>query len=395
MIFNKGNLDSLKPRDSIYKVMADGNKNLGIRIYPSGTKVFIVRIRLNGKDKIKTIGNYPAISVAKAKKQAQPIIDQYKAGIDVKEAERIEKAKDRTLRECFNNYLPTVKPTTQKDVKRAMSDGLSAWLDNPIKDITEDKVLKKYDARVKGNEHTNPARNRARLEMAYLRSVWNTNKKELNLDISPTSILNDERKGWNKAGQKTRRLDHETASNFYTEIQKLSKRDKNFFLLIYFTGMRANEAKNLKWEYIDLNNKSLTIPDTKNGKPLEIPLTEQAIAVLNEVKNSGMFVFSQVNRQGEITAMTSYSKSVANLKKNSVLWSPHDSRRGFIVAGGVLGLNSYMVKQLVNHYDRNDVHANYQTYTIAELRPAAKKIADYLEGQLIENNNVIEFKQRA
>jgi len=43
--------------------------------------------------------------------------------------------------------------------------------------------------------------------------------------------------------------------------------------------------------------------------------------------------------------------------------------------------NSYMVKQLVNYYDKNDVHAGYQTYTIGELREPAQKIADYLESQ--------------
>ena len=89
--------------------------------------------------------------------------------------------------------------------------------------------------------------------------------------------------------------------------------------------------------------------------------------------------------------MTSYSKSVAKLKKNGVMWSPHDSRRGFIVAGGVLGINSYMVKQLVNHYDKNDVHAGYQTYTVAELRLASQLISDHLGSQLLSSNNIIEL----
>ena len=174
MKFNKANLQALEPRKSNYFVMDDALEFFGIRVYPTGKKVFSVRIRQGGKTKVYKVADYPALSVPKARQMAQDLILRYQAGDDIKELERIEKGKDKTLIACFNEYTPTVKPTTQKDVSRAMDEGLKAWLDVPIKDITPEKVLKQYDNRVKGDDKRGPAKNRARLEMAYLRSVWNT-----------------------------------------------------------------------------------------------------------------------------------------------------------------------------------------------------------------------------
>lgn len=386
MKFSKLNIENLEPKKSKYLVMDDALEFFGLRIYPTGKKMFVVRLRQGGKPKLYTVAPFPATSIIQARKLAMPIIEQYQQGVDVKQIEAIERTRDKSLRSCIDEYLPTVKPTTQKDISRCMTAGWIKWLDKPIKDISERKILKVYDERSKD------ARNRARLEMAYLRSIWNFHKKTLNLSDSPTTILNEDRKGWNKINTRTRRLDFETASKWFKSMDTINPRDRSLFLLIYYTGLRSIEAKNLKWSEIDLDNASLHIDDTKNGDPLDIPLSSQAIAILENAQQGSEFVFSQVSRTGEIGAMTSYSKSSTTMKAQGVEFSPHDARRGFIVAGGVLGLNSYMIKQLVNHSDRSDIHASYQTYTVAELRTTAQKISDHLESHLFASDNVVEFK---
>tara|TARA_R110001583_G_scaffold185246_2_gene345230 strand:- start:1151 stop:2344 length:1194 start_codon:yes stop_codon:yes gene_type:complete len=386
MKFSKLNLDNLEPKKSKYLVMDDALEFFGLRTYPTGKKMFVVRLRQNGKPKLYTVAPFPAVSIIQAHKLAAPIIEKYQQGVDVKQVEAIERTRDKMLRSCIDDYLPTVKPTTQKDISRCMTAGWLGWLDTPIKELTQSKVLKVYDQRAK------VARNRARLEMAYLRSIWNFHKKALNLPDSPTTILNEDRKGWNKINTRTRRLDFETASKWYKAMDAINPRDRNLFLLIYYTGLRSIEAKNLKWSEIELDNASLHLKDTKNGQPLNIPLSTQALEVLNNIHHDSEYVFSQVSRSGVIGPMTSYSKSFSIIKDQGVSWSVHDARRGFIVAGGVLGLNSYMIKQLVNHSDNSDVHASYQTYTVAELRSTAQRICNHLENHLIAGDNVVELK---
>ena len=390
MKFTKKTLEDLTPRKSKYFVFDDAVEKFGLVIQPSGKKAFVIRLRFNGKQVLQKVADFPATTISYARQLALPVIEQYQAGINVKEVKAAKQVRDRTLRACIEEYIPTVKPRTQVDVRSCMNAGMSwtQWLDKPLKDITEAMVLKAYDKRAK------VAKNRARVEMAYLRAIWNSNKRELNLPDTPTAILNEERKGWNNTNRKHGRLDFETAPAWYKALDKISKRDRAMFLLIYYTGLRVGEAMRVKWSEIDFDNRSLHLKDTKNGSDLDIPLSTQAIAILKAVPNDNSgWVFSQISRSGVISAMKHHTRSNGKLKEQGVKWSCHNCRRGFIVSGGVLGLNSYMIKQLVGHSDSTDVHASYQRYTVAEMRSTAQKICDHLEKQLHATDNVIDMSK--
>ncbi len=393
MKFIKKNIDALEPRDSKYYVMDDALEDFGIKVYPSGKKSFIVRLRFGTSKKEKVIKDITLTTVSDARRTAGDYINQYKKGIDVTKEEKKQVVKNKSLKKCVEGYLKTVKKGTHKSVlesKKIWED--HGWLDKPIRNITSLMVLRLYDERVKISFHG------ARQEAAYLRAIWNQNKKELNLDDPPTLILNEDRKEWNKKTTKHRRLDHETAIEWGKAIETVSVRDKSMFKLVYFTGLRASEAMNLEWDNINFKNTSLHIPDTKNGKPLDIPLNSQAITVLESIKSGKYkhkkYIFPQVGNDGSVSPMKYYSKSLAKLRTQGVNWSPHDSRRGFINAGGVTGCNSYMVKQLVNHTDSAEAHDGYHYYTLGELRPATQTIGDHLNNQL-SSSNVVEFKKKA
>jgi len=386
----KKTITELEVKASKYYVMDSGLDNFGVKVYPSGKKSYIVRIRFNGSKKEYVIADTQDKTLAEAKDKARDIIKQYRSGVDVKSFESKQKAKDKTFNECIKEYLPKVKPTTQKDVEKCKK-AWGNWLNKPIRNITSNMILQAYDKRFKVSRH------RARLEMAYLRSIWNHFKKELVLGESPTTILNSERKGWSKKTVASRRLDFETSSSWYKAIQTLSVRDRQLFTLIYYTGLRASEAMSLQWTNININEQSLHIKDTKNGEDLNIPLNSQAMQALQEVFDSKYkhkkYVFPQVStKTGKVSEMKGYAKPLTKLKNQGVKWSPHDSRRGFIVGAGVIGANNYIVKQLTNHIDNADVHASYQHYTVAEMRETAQNIGNYLYNQ-INAGNVVEFKK--
>lgn len=392
MKFTKKNIAVLEPKGSKeYFVPDDAMENFGIFVYPSSLKKFGVKVRFGTSKKQKTIQDeWTDISIPDARVIAADYIKQYKKGIDVTKEEKKKVLKNKTLNDCIDEYLPTTKVTTQKDINKCKK-AWRTWLNKPIRNITQDMILKAYDKRVKVSFHG------ARLEAAYLRSIWNHFKKALGLGESPTIILNEDRKGWSKKTTSHRRLDIETAIEWYSAIQILPVRDKNLFQLIYFTGLRAGEAMNLEWSSINFKNNTLHISDTKNGEPLNIPLNTQAIDVLLSIRDGEYkhkrYIFPQVSNKGDVSSMKYYSKSLTKLKEQGVMWSPHDSRRGFINAGGVTGCNSYMIKHLVNHISEESAHDGYNRYTIGELRPTTQTIGDYLENQL-HPSNVVEFKKQ-
>ena len=56
----------LKPRDKLYRVTDGGG--LGLDITPNGSKLWRFRYNYDGKGQILSLGKYPAVSLAQARK---------------------------------------------------------------------------------------------------------------------------------------------------------------------------------------------------------------------------------------------------------------------------------------------------------------------------------------
>jgi integrase len=56
---------------------------------------------------------------------------------------------------------------------------------------------------------------------------------------------------------------------------------KNIIVVLIETAMRRSELTSLKIEDIDLQNKLLTLRDTKNGTDRTIPISNKALAAIN------------------------------------------------------------------------------------------------------------------
>lgn len=91
---------------------------------------------------------------------------------------------------------------------------------------------------------------------------------------------------------RTRRLDpYELEA-----ICKAAKATRNVLILpiILFaleTGMRRGEILAMRWVDIDFNVRTLSIPITKNGHSRTIPLTGEAVRILQEGRNEDIKVF--------------------------------------------------------------------------------------------------------
>lgn len=80
------------------------------------------------------------------------------------------------------------------------------------------------------------------------------------------------------------------------EAKKSSSELLYYFLkLLAFTGMRRNEAINLKWKAVDFSSGFITILRTKTNIPRTIPIEPEVLEVLRELRTSSRseFVFSK------------------------------------------------------------------------------------------------------
>lgn len=55
-------------------------------------------------------------------------------------------------------------------------------------------------------------------------------------------------------------------------------------MLALVTGCRRGNAQSLRWKDVDFESRALIFPDTKNGKPLTVPITEDLVLRLRNRK---------------------------------------------------------------------------------------------------------------
>ena len=96
----------------------------GLRIHPSGRKVWFVQARIEGRSRRIVIARYGEMELAEARRRARDILARIRAGENP--ADDIQREREtRTLREFADEYLrrcnPHWKPSGRKTVRKALS----------------------------------------------------------------------------------------------------------------------------------------------------------------------------------------------------------------------------------------------------------------------------------
>ena len=65
-------------------------------------------------------------------------------------------------------------------------------------------------------------------------------------------------------------------------LESLSEEMSQVVRFALETAMRRGEIYGMTWDMVDLNKRTVTLPDTKNGQKRIVPLSTEAVAVLKE-----------------------------------------------------------------------------------------------------------------
>lgn len=102
--------------------------------------------------------------------------------------------------------------------------------------------------------------------------------------------------------------------------------------LMLLTGIRLGEALSARWSEIDLDRRHLRLPDTKAGKPRVVPLSNEALEVLDELaamrEAASDFLFSGRGGRGHMQRPGRRFSAVLAAAGIEGLWL-HDLRRTF------------------------------------------------------------------
>ena len=410
MRFTDRSIKALKPSDKRRDIREGENRpGFAIRIFPTGNKSFIYIYTINGVKRrmtLGTFGKHPAMTLDKAHSEYTKASDLVKAGIDPVteklEKERTEKAAD-TIEQLATEYIEKwAKPRKRswKEDQRILNhDILDKWGKRKAKDITRRDVILLLDSIVERGAPISANRTHALLHKMFRFAVGR--------DIIPFNPVSDMPKPATE-NQKDRVLSDDEIKTHWHGIMastEMSDLTRYALLLQLTTAQRQGEIASMRWD--EINNDTWTIPAdrAKNGLAHRVPLSPQAIALLDTVKeissnSEWIFPSPKANHIAPSAVGKALRRHLKELKepitKDRPEWfTPHDLRRTAASKMTEAGINRLTVSKILNHaesgvtavYDRH----SYDKEKQQTLETWGRRLDSILTEQKSDGSNIVSL----
>lgn len=392
----------------------------GLRVTSTGIRAFVAQGRVKGKAVIVTVGRYGLFTEDQARRKAQTILQQMREGVDPRAAAKAEAAEKVTLREVMEAYLNRpgkLKASSKAEARRHIELVCAAWLDKPIVSISEDDIRKRHrEMATKGLRGKGPAPGQANLSMTTLRALINFASRQYRRAdgtplflYNPVDVLKDH---WAKLGTRTQRyVDKRSIGAVWNTLQDARSNPKNvdaltgidLTLFLLLTGARRSEGAKLTWDRVHLDetdpkNCFWHLPDPKNGREVFLPLSSQAVSLLNgrERVPGNAHVFPSRGRAGHIVDPRAPMALVSEIAGKNL--SCHDLRRTFTnISMRECLIEKFRTDLLTCHVPAQaDVTArNYLDLTKLDwLYSEVQRIGDWIEqqGEIAAGSNVVPLR---
>jgi integrase len=384
-------------------------KGFGLRVTPTGKATFIVQGRIDGsaKEARITIGPYGVFTVEQARDVAKEHLRTMRMGTDPRDLKRQDDAMQVTLQDVCDAYVnrpDKLKNASKIEMKRHVEKVWAAFKDKPIVSITEDDVRKRHREMMQGGlngKKAAPAS--ANAAMVTLRILVNFASRQYRradgsplIQRNPVEVMKDH---WAELGSRTRRyIDKRTIGEVWNKLNETRENSMNrdafagtdLTILALLTGCRRMEAAELTWDRVNIDDEDPTncyfyLPNPKNGREVNLPLSSQAVALLKSRPRmeGNPHVFPTRSKTGHIMDARATMRMVSEVAGQHL--SLHDMRRTFTnIAIRECLIEKFRIDLLTNHVPaQEDVTSRYyfDPTDLACLQPEVQKIGDWIEEQ--------------
>lgn len=419
MPLSDSKLRTLKPRKKAFSE-ADGG-GLSIEVLPSGKKRWGLRYRLADKQETARLGEYPAYSLAEARRwrddckalagrgmspmalrRGDPIPDDAAAAVKemaqafirewclkTREKARIkeEAAREADTVEAFARcwYAEVVEPgnSQPRNIKRVLEkDVIPAIGKKQLSDVTVTDVLAITD-RVKNRGADQMAlqtRNVLKRLFAYAIAREKT-------QFNPAAAI--EAKFIAQAKSRDVALSPDEVGKLLRVIYQSSmKRAHKLALhLLILCMVRKSELIEAKWEELDLEKAEWAIPGErmKKDKPHLVPLSRQAVAMFEELKglaSGSEWVFPSRGSLNKPIAHSTLNVAVRALAIDVRDFVLHDFRRTASTHLHEAGFNSDWIEKSLAHEAKGIRGVYNRAQYLEQRREMLQWWADFVDSQI-------------
>ena len=352
----------------------------GVRVYPSGTKVYMVHTRAKGKSRRVTIGRHGLWTAEDARSEAGRLISDIKGGgAPVRPGADAASVNGPTIAELAEDYMTGhvavhCKPGTARGVRNILDKHVLPEFGRlRLGEITPDRV-----AALHYRLHETPIM--ANQAVDLLSRLYNR------------AAASDDPPATGNPCRFIKKYPSRSRERFLTEQEfarlgavldefaaagRISASARTAIRLLMLTGCRRSEIITLKWEDVDLEHDELRLRDSKTGAR-EVPLSPAVRKILVGLPrtpgNPWVIPGSAPGRRlGNPNPAWEIVREKAGLKDVRI----HDLRHSFASRALARGHSLTMIGRLLGHRQPQTT-ARYAHLAPHSVKSAAESVADSL-----------------
>ena len=412
MPLSDATIRSAKLQPKAYRLF-DGN-GLYIEVQPTGSKLWRLKYRFNGKEKRLALGKYPETTLKEAREGKDTARKLLAMGIDPSAQKKAQKAAreaenensfESVARRWHQKIKSELVPLYAEKIIRSLEQDVFPTLGNtPINDISPPEilaVLRKIEAR--GSLETlKRVRQRCSdvFTFAIAEGVRNTE--------NPVTGL--------QKALKTAKAKHYSSLHVRDIPELLIRLDavrisapiKHAIRLAILLFLRPGELRSARWEEINFDTATWIVPAERDrsrgmiGMKMKethiVPLPRQAVAIFRELfmySGHGELVFPNRNDRTRPMSDGTVNSALRAMGYAGNEVTGHGFRATAASALAELGFRKEVIDRQLSHKERNQVLAAYvhQAEYENERRQMMQKWADHLD-KLAKGKNVTPLIQK-
>jgi integrase len=394
------------------KFLWDGTEHgLGVKVTPTGMKVFILQKAVRKRLTRITLGKFPDMKLDAARLKARKLNGVIADGRDpiaeekaAREADELRVRSEKTVQELWDRYEVEViaahnKPRTADEKRRMWKRRINPALGKlKLKDVTgtdASTVVRsplRIDAagRVRGGKGEAGNLYRLLKHMFSKAELWGMRPRDLG---NPLKEVDQPR---------VERRERLLAATEVTALEKaLSEAEEHPQVIAVIraalmTGARIDELLTLPWKSVRAAEKELHLTDTKSGKSKR-PISADAVKLFQSVGRvaGSPFVFRSITDPQEPLAYTVVRQAFDRIAANAGVegCTLHTLRHWFVTHTANKSNNPRVGMRLTGHKSlsayMNYVHADSQ-----QAHDLADEMATALSGLASAPSNVVPAKKK-
>jgi integrase len=389
---------------------ADGD-GLNFTLSAKGTASWTLRYRFAGKPRELTIGRYPDVSLAEARRLAANARAKVQQGIDVareKQKTKVEAATAMTVRQLATDYMGKRFPSLKRATVDQRRRYIQKWVLPKLGALAARKVgtadVVALIARVgeKASAHV--------AEQVYtaLSEIFKHGMARHVVTANPCAGISVRAIAGNPPPARKRlNLTADELHAILREAHTMGEANALALKLLIITGVRTGELARAKWEHVDLERAEWLVPDdnSKGARGFTVPLPPTAVECFRQLKqlagDSGYVLPARsARRRQRLGGDAHYEQRTLNAQLHKLTervgcrrCTPHDMRSTARSHLAALGVDVLVAERCLNHTLGGLVAVYDQHDYIRERRDALEKLAAFITAcEAGEEWNVIPLR---